>query len=451
MLVVPSSKRTSTKVWESLQPLLPSRGADCDYWWDFTGLHLAYLIDAAGYSIERQYEALLFHYHRVVPYLGPAPASDGTFLWQTVNTIQGPPVEYSWKWNTATSLPEIRYTFEAVDGCSGSPKDPLNQAPSWDMLYHIAHAYPSVDLAWTNHFLATLFDHDRHRYAKEQADDQITTTILVAAEFVERGLNVKVYFKSRQLGMRDVPIQVYKDAISQICPASAPATVLYDFLDNDPEGQLLKPAILGLDCIPAPLSRIKLYFRTSHVCFSTIRTIMTLNNRKPVSPAQIERLRTLLAAVTGLPLDYPDESDWPINPRFEDLVRKSSAKVPLVYPACGFYFDIMSARKYPNVKIQVPLYVYGQEEKELANGVAQWMCEEGRGEFADRFLKVLPRLGDRGTAHGADATKGPCANGTLEGLQRGLQSYLSVMFTDDGELEVTTYLVPVLSETPWVV
>jgi DMATS type aromatic prenyltransferase len=403
--------------------------------------------------------------------LGPAPASDGTFFWQTVNTIQGPPVEYSWKWNTVTSLPEIRYTFEAVDGCSGSPKDPLNQAPSWDMLYHIANAYPSVDLAWTNHFLATLFDHDRHRYAQEQADDHITTTTLVAAEFPERGLNVKVYFKSRQLGMRDVPIEVYKDAISQICPASAPATVLYDFVDNDPEGQLLKPAyvlslsfgpslflsakllhrILGLDCIPAPHSRIKLYFRTSHVCFTTIRTIMTLNNRKPVSPAQIERLRTLLAAVTGLPLDYPDDSDWPINPRFEDLVRKSSAKVPLVYPACGFYFDIAPVRKYPNVKIQVPLYVYGQEEKELANGVAQWMREDGRGEFADRFLKVLLRLGDRGTAHGADATNGPCANGTHEDLPRGLQSYLSVMFTDDGELEVTTYLVPVLSETPWVV
>ena len=181
---------------------------------------------------------------------------------------------------------------------------------------------------------------------------------------------------------------------------------------------------------------------------------MTLNNRKSVSPTHIEHLRTLLAAVTGLPLDYPDDSDWPINPRFEDLVHKSSAKVPLVYPACGVYFDIAPGRKYPNIKIQVPLYVYGQEEKVLASGVAKWMKEGGRGEFADRFLKVLPRLGDRGTAHGADGTgrrNGPCADGTHEKMPRGLQSYLSVMFTDDGELEVTTYLVPVLSETPWIV
>ena len=187
-----------------------------------------------------------------VPYLGPAPASDGTFHWQTVNTIQGPPVEYSWKWNTATNLPEIRYTFEAVDGWSGSPKDPLNQAPSRDMLYHIARAYPSVDLTWTNHFFATLFDHDPHRYAQEQADDHITTTVLVAAEFGDRGLNVKAYFKSRRLGMRDAPLEVYRNAISQICPVSAPATVLYDFLDNHPEGQLLKPAYVpSLSLVPS--------------------------------------------------------------------------------------------------------------------------------------------------------------------------------------------------------
>lgn len=187
--------------------------------------------------------------------------------------------------------------------------------------------------------------------------------------------------------------------------------------------------------------------------FSTIRTIMTLDDRVQVSPAQIKSLRTLLAAVTGLPLDYPDDSEWPIHPRFEDLVHKSSAKVPLVYPACGCYFDIAPGRKYPNAKIQVPLYVYGQEEGKLARGVAQWMRENGRGKFADAFLEALPHLGDRRTAHSEDGAEGHngYANGTYEDMPRGLQSYLSVMFTESGELEVTTYLVPVFSGAPWVV
>jgi hypothetical protein len=191
---------------------------------------------------------------------------------------------------------------------------------------------------------------------------------------------------------------------------------------------------------------------------------MTLNHRKDVSVVQTESLRTLLAAVTGLPLNFPDDEDWPVNARFEDLVYKSSAKVPLVYPACGFYFDIAPGKDLPNVKVQVPLYVYGREEQQMADGVAQWMKDNGRGKFADLFLEALPRLGDRGTAHGPDRVKvrsvkganGVHANGTNgtngmhTGMPRGLQSYLSIMFTADGQLEVTTYLTPVLSETPWL-
>ncbi|KAJ4356946.1 hypothetical protein N0V95_002889 [Ascochyta clinopodiicola] len=219
------------------------------------------------------------------------------------------------------------------------------------MLYDIASAYPSVDLTWANHFFATLFDHNRHLYAQERDDDQITTTVAVAAEFIEPHLNLKMYLKSRRLGMRETPLEVYKEAISQVCPVSAAATSLYEFLNNDPEGQLLKPAILGLDCVSAPNSRIKLYFRTPRVRFTTIHTIMTLNNRKTVSAHQIEPLRTLLAAVTGLPPDFPDDADWPINDRFKDLVYTRSAKIPLVYPACGFYFDIAPGREVPNVKV----------------------------------------------------------------------------------------------------
>jgi hypothetical protein len=66
--------KSTTKAWESLRPLLPSRGSDCDYWWNYTGLHLAHLLEAAGYSMDRQYQALLFHHHRVVSHaLGSMP------------------------------------------------------------------------------------------------------------------------------------------------------------------------------------------------------------------------------------------------------------------------------------------------------------------------------------------------------------------------------------------
>lgn len=54
------------KAWEAISQWLPSRGPESDYWWKLTGPHLATMMDAAGYAIEKQYEALVFHYHWIV-------------------------------------------------------------------------------------------------------------------------------------------------------------------------------------------------------------------------------------------------------------------------------------------------------------------------------------------------------------------------------------------------
>lgn len=55
-----------TKAWTTLSQLLPTRDANSNFWWAVTGLQLSLMLDAAGYPIERQYEALLFHYHWAV-------------------------------------------------------------------------------------------------------------------------------------------------------------------------------------------------------------------------------------------------------------------------------------------------------------------------------------------------------------------------------------------------
>ncbi|KAL4780406.1 hypothetical protein BJX76DRAFT_338118 [Aspergillus varians] len=52
-----------TPAWTTLNRFLPSRTADLDYWWKFSGRHLAIILDAAQYPMEKQYETLLFHYH----------------------------------------------------------------------------------------------------------------------------------------------------------------------------------------------------------------------------------------------------------------------------------------------------------------------------------------------------------------------------------------------------
>jgi hypothetical protein len=59
-------QNTETKAWEALSQCLPPRNPDIDHWWQLTGRQLAALLEAAGYPIERQYEALLTHYHWTV-------------------------------------------------------------------------------------------------------------------------------------------------------------------------------------------------------------------------------------------------------------------------------------------------------------------------------------------------------------------------------------------------
>ncbi|KAL4992936.1 aromatic prenyltransferase, partial [Aspergillus recurvatus] len=143
-----------TKTWTRLMQWLPPRTADTDYWWKLTGAHLAKMLEAAGCTDERQVEALLFHYHWIVPYLGPAPGAGQSVQWKCLMSVDGSPIEYSWKWNASPGdKPEIRYTMEAIGPCAGAPLDPLNQQATVEMLHRIASAVPSVDLTWTNHFL----------------------------------------------------------------------------------------------------------------------------------------------------------------------------------------------------------------------------------------------------------------------------------------------------------
>lgn len=63
------AKQQPSAVWESVSKWLPSVSPSRDYWWRLTGPHLATLVSMAGYTTEKQYEALLFYYHWIVSWL----------------------------------------------------------------------------------------------------------------------------------------------------------------------------------------------------------------------------------------------------------------------------------------------------------------------------------------------------------------------------------------------
>lgn len=61
-----SSPRAGTQAWKSLLKCLPRGDSNVEFWWQLTGSLLAEVVEAADYTVARQYEILLFHYHWIV-------------------------------------------------------------------------------------------------------------------------------------------------------------------------------------------------------------------------------------------------------------------------------------------------------------------------------------------------------------------------------------------------
>ncbi|KAF9248073.1 hypothetical protein DTO013E5_4965 [Penicillium roqueforti] len=420
--------RPPTKAWATLSPWLPSRGPDADYWWRLTGQHLSNMVEAAGYSTDQQYVALLFHYHWIVPYMGPAPGPDGNLKWKSLLGVEGSPIEYSWKWNTAAGKPDVRYTTEAIGSFTGTLLDPLNQQATLEMLHRIADFVPTVDLTWTNHFFATLYDHDRSKYAKEAAAGaHFTTTVVVAAEWLKNGLNLKTYFVPRRLGQSDgkLPIALWEESLKQLDPNSESRAAMHEFLNNDPEGKLLSPFMLAVDNVVPEKSRLKFYFQSPHTSFASVRQVMTMGGRIPVPESQLQELRSLIAAVTGLDSDFPEDSEVPCISEYNPAAKDNFVEIDLLLSGYLYYFDIAPGATVPDIKFYTPVRRYGPDDGALAKGIADWMTSRGRGEYSQRYLDML-----------ADLTE----HRKLED-GKGMQTYVSCLFKKS-HLDVTSYIGP---------
>ncbi|KAI0427500.1 dimethylallyl tryptophan synthase GliD1 [Xylaria sp. FL1042] len=416
------------ETWTTLSRWLPPRNFDCDYWWQLTGRHLAKLLQAAGYSSARQHEALIFHYHWIVPYLGPAPSSAHT--WRSFLGVEGSPIEYSWKWNKPGGDPEVRYTIEAIDHFSGTSLDPLNQRSSRELLHRLDEIVPSSNLSLVNHFFANLYDHDISKYVQEaQAGTHHSTTIMIAAEFVRKGHEgymFKTYFIPRLLGQDDgrLPLSKWEDWLAKLYPASVARTTLHEFLTETRVGKSLSPFMLAVDNISPESSRLKFYFQTLSTSFASVREVMTLGGRITVQESQLQDLRELLAATLNLPADYPDDAEVPSSPSYDPLAKENFAEFPSILSAYLYYFDIAPGADLPAIKLYIPVRRYGKNDLSIARGVMSWMEARGRGAYCDRFLATLENISQH---RPIDANT-------------GLQAYVSCLFKKNGELEITSYV-----------
>ncbi|KAF7514145.1 hypothetical protein GJ744_004470 [Endocarpon pusillum] len=419
----------STEAWRALSQCLPTRDPDSDYWWRLTGRHLAAIVEAAGYPMVKQYEALLFHYHWTVPYMGEAPRSDGVPVkWKSILALDGTPIEYSWKWNTSTSEPLVRYSIEPIWEFSGTELDPLNQQPLREMLHRLTAAIPSLDSTWANHFLATLYDHDNSKHMQDlAAGAHLSSSIHVAAELTPKGVAIKTYFfqgKVKEDGLK--PVAWWEAAMAQLDPDNNARAALHKFIADSPEGKLLTPFALGVDNKAPAKSRLKWYFLAPQTNFASVREIMTLGGRiaTPHLAAGLADLQDLIKTIMGLPDDFPEDAELSAAPRWDSsrvdqFPGKDKALRGLLY-----YFDIAPGQALPDVKVYLPLRYYGHDDLSMAHNLMRWMEARGRGEYCQRYLRMLETLGEHRRLDDSN----------------GLQTWISCLIKKNGELDLTSYL-----------
>ncbi|RYP10930.1 hypothetical protein DL764_000366 [Monosporascus ibericus] len=431
----------TTPVWKTLTQYLPSRDPDTDFWWKYSGLHLALMLEEAEYPPDKQLEALIFFYHWGAPYMGAAPRADGKPLqWKSLVQPDGTPIEYSWKWpQRGGGGIEVRYDFEPIGPHAGSELDPLCQLAAKELMGRLKAAIPSarVDNTWFNHFMSTLFEHDNGKLAAAAArGEPMSSTVLMAAEFLPKSVSFKTYIQPRLLGYPGVtPATVYEESIAGIEAETPARAMVHDFLRNSEESKQMSPFSVGVDNKPG--SRLKWYFNSPNTSFESVRAILTLDGRvkTPHLERQLAGLYDLIKTVLGLPEDFPETEhpaivlgakspySFPPPPPAADGVDAPTPSP--VLPGYPYYFDVAPGQDVPGVKWSLPVRNFNRDDLSVAKAFTAWMEKQGRGDYCKRYMSMLTRLA---------AEKGMRLDES-----KGLQEFISVLLRPDGEFDVTTY------------
>ena len=372
-----------------------------------------------------------FFFAAKVPHLGPAPrGAEDPIKWKSLITLDGSPIECSWKWNLGSKGPEVRYIAEPISRFAGTDADPLNQVSTRELQHRLSTVVPGVDLDLFNHFISILYDHDNAKYAAEVAAGQhIHTTVHIGFEFLDKGLKTKSYFVPRKLGQTSLmPIPDYVKAIETVQPDNEALNAMNEFLTFSTEGQLLTPYSLAVDNEPLSETRIKWYFQTPHTSFASVRTIMTLGGRiaAPHMEENLKELRSLLNAVACVASDYPEDKEVMAEASHAAAQAAQFGELAKYLAGYVYHFDIAPNKPHPEIKVYIPTRHYGEDDAAIARNLVQWMKERGRGDYGDRYIRAIESL----TPY------------RYSGEGKGTQTFISCLFKANGDLDITSYLAP---------
>ncbi|KAF9873883.1 beta-ketoacyl synthase [Colletotrichum karsti] len=382
-------------VLQSVSKWLPPRDEHSDYWWNLVGPHFATLFRNADYTLEDQYEYLLFVHHHVVPRLGNSPnlSGLGTASGDSGLSLDGTHIEYSWRWNESNTKPEIRMVMEPFSRFAGTYMDPLNLKPATEMLYAMKPQIPSLDMSLFNHFIGKFYDAAQHKYL-DTNERSIMTNVCLGFEFLGHEILPKAYFFPRKLGQVGLtPMNIWEEAISTAVPETRTFSKVFSFVKNDAPklGLTMTPLWLGIDVVKPANARIKFYCVEARTSFESVQSILTMGGMIKIDPVILDNAWELMKAVCNLPADFPRNKDLPRAPRYN--VSTDGVDTEGLWGTFAYYFDIgLGREELPDVKFYIPVCHYGADDEAIASAITNWMEIHGRGQYVDAYWDSLHQI-----------------------------------------------------------
>lgn len=421
-----SATESKPHIWTLITSSFPTANPDSEFWWRRTGIPFAILLENAGYSLESQYQHLLFYHDYVAPELGASSNVQGLpRSWRSFMTDNFTPIEMSWEWGCEGSNPTVRFSFEPIGPYAGTAADPLNQYAMNRVIHQYQHLLSGCTLTLFDHFSRELLSYSRSPTTIEKStkSEGNKSRAFLAVELREDEMMVKAYFipTFKAAELEKSTWAVISQAIQSLPGYSTSAyislTSLETFLCTSSQGSSLKVEIFAIDCIKSSTSRLKIYMRSKNTSFNSIRNVMSLNGelKGPSIDRGFQELYDLWRLI------FPEAQSISSAEDFQKIDHRTAGIL--------YYFDVKVDQKFPGVKVYLPVRHYGDSDLSIVKGLSLYLKRRNQDGLIQNYLKVLK------------AISGSCS---IE-FHRGFQTYLGCSIVD-GRLNLTSYLAPKVYE-----
>lgn len=233
---------------------------------------------------------------------------------------------------------------------------------------------------------------------------------------LDREIANKAYFfplKAEQQGI--TRLQFLKDTMAGLRTDKIPLSGfdhLLDFLKT-PQGITCDIICVAIDCVRPDRSRYKIYVRSPETSFERVWDMMTMGGRlEGLGHTSRANLKDLWRLTLGLPEDFDENAALP---------GKAHATAGVLY-----YYDIKAGDDAPDSKVYVPVRHYAASDRDIVNGLGEYLRSRGLDEYLANFTRAL------------EAT---CDHRLLE-EGTGFQTYVGCGIQKGGSLQLCSYINP---------